>query len=40
MLELQIIIASILKRFHFVLENPDEVVSAGLYSYALANLIY
>lgn len=26
MLELQIIIASILKRFHFVLENPDEVL--------------
>ncbi|KAK0445955.1 cytochrome P450, partial [Desarmillaria tabescens] len=26
MLELQIIIASILKRFHFVLENPDEAL--------------
>ena len=29
--ELQIIIASILKRYHFVLENPDEVVGADVF---------
>ncbi len=29
--ELQIVIASILKRYHFVLENPDEVVSAEVF---------
>lgn len=33
-LELQIIIASILKRFHFVLENPNEAVCADASSFA------
>ncbi len=29
--ELQVIVASIFKRYHFVLENPDEVVSADVF---------
>ena len=29
MLELQIIVSSILRRYHFVLENPDQIVSSS-----------
>ncbi len=30
-LELQVIVASILKRYHFVLENPGEAVGADVF---------
>ncbi len=39
-LELQIIVASILKRYHFVLENPDEVVGADVKSLACVFLTF